>query len=299
VTDGTNTTLVRRQLGRQLANLRTRARITQMQAADHIEIGRATLARLEAGDIGVRLKEVYVRDLLALYQATPTEHAELLGWTAQTRNSKVKPWWHDYTDPELPEWFALYLSLEAAASTLRQYEVELVPGLLQTPRYAEMLLRVPDGYLTEEKIERRVKIRVSRKSLLTQHAQPHLDVILNEAALHRRAGDDGVMAEQLRHLLDTTQQASVSVRILPYAAGIHAGMAAGGPFTLLDFPTDQTGQPLEPPFVYAESLTGALYLNKPDEIDAYRSVWEDIARRALAVPASRNLLSDALKELQR
>lgn len=292
-----STSLIRRTIGRKLRALRERAGITQQQAAIALDKGRATLARIEDGHTAVRFREVDVRAMLTLYGASPEETADLLALTADTRNHRGKPWWHDYTETELPSWFAPYIGLEDAALRIRQYEVELIPGLLQTREYAELVVRVPDGYLSEEEQRRRVNVRIQRQSLLVRPQAPHLEVILNEAALARPVNGGEVMAAQLRHILDVTQRASVSVRILPWAAGIHAGMAACGPFTLLNFPTDSRGEPMEPPLAYAESLTGALYLQKPSEIAAYTMVWEDIERRSLDETASRELFTNALKGL--
>lgn len=149
------------------------------------------------------------------------------------------------------------------------------------------------GYVDQAERERRVTVRLARQSLLSRPRAPHLSVILNVAVLHRLVGGADVMAEQFKYLLDVTQRGNVSVRVLPFAAG----MAASTPFSLLDFPADPVGEVLEPPLAYVDTLTGALYLNKPDESSAYRLIWEDLDDRAIDEAASKKMITTALEEL--
>lgn len=236
--------LIRRHIGRRMIALRTSAGLTQEQAAAALERARATLGRIEDGDERVRFREVDVRAMLDLYRAGPEDREMLLALTAETRNGRKKSWWHDYTETDLPAWFGLYVSLEDSAQTISQYEAELVPGLLQTRGYAEQISSMP-GYSDVQEVRRRVDIRMERQSLLTRTRAPHLTAILNEAVLRRPVGGPAVMAEQLDHLLAVAERASVSIRILPWSAGVHGGMGAST-FTLLDFPADpHTGEPLE------------------------------------------------------
>ncbi len=295
MSDTVGSALLRRYIGRRLEALRRRVGLTQEDAAKALERGRATLSRIEDGDDNVRFREIDVKAMLALYEATAEETELLLGLTAETRNGRRKSWWHDYTETALPGWFGLYVSLEDSAETIRHYEAELIPGLLQTQAYAEQVIRVPEGYIAEDEIQRRVRVRVERQSLLTRPRAPHLSVVLNEAVLHRPVGGADVMVEQLGHLIDVQQRMSVSVRVLPFAAGVHGGMAACGPFQILDFPADQAGDPLEPQLAYVESLTGAMYLNKPEETSAYVLAWDDIQKRALDADASRQIITKAQK----
>lgn len=297
MSDMVGSALLRRYIGRRFAALRHRAGLTQDQAADALQRGRATIGRIEDGDERVRFRDVDVKAMLDLYHASPEDGELLMALTAETRNGRKKSWWHDYTDTALPEWFELYVLLEDNAQTIREYEPELVPGLLQTRAYAEHVMSTPSDYLDEEEIQRRVTVRLERQSLLTRPRAPHLDVILNEAVLHRLVGGAVVMAEQLKHLLEVTQRANVSVRILPWSAGVHGGMAASA-FAMLDFPTDpHSGEQLEPPLAYVDTLTGAMYLNKPGEVSAYQLVWDDLGKRALDAASSREMITNALEGL--
>jgi transcriptional regulator with XRE-family HTH domain len=293
--------LLRRYIGRQFEGLRMRAGLTQEQAAKDLQRSRATLGRLEEGHHSIRFRDVDVKQMLELYGATEEESERLLALSTETRNGHRKGWWHDYTETALPPWFGLYVSLEDSAETIRQYEPELVPGLLQTRAYAEQVTRVPAGYLgDEEEIQRRVNVRMERQSVLTRPRAPHLRVVLNEAVLHRRVGDVDLMTEQLQHLLEVVQRGNVILRILTWSAGVHGGMAASGGFSVLDFPADpRTGDALEPSLVFVDTLTGAMYLQKPDEVRAYQLAWDDIAERALDETASKEAITTALDGLPR
>ena len=298
MTDTVGSALLRRHIGRRFQVLRLQADLTQEEAAIALQRGRATIGRIEDGDDRVRFRDVDVRQMLELYGATEADREVLLALTAETRNGRRKSWWHDYTATALPQWFGLYVSLEDSAEIIRQYEPELVPGLLQTRAYADLVTRAVTGYLAEEEAQRRVHVRMERQSLLTRrpHA-PHLSVVLNEAVLHRRVGDGSLMTEQLQHLVQATQHGNVSVRIVPWSAGVHAGLGAGGGFSLLDFPEDPgSGQPLEPPLAYVDSLTGAMYLTKPDEVRVYQLAWDDLDRRSLDTSASQALIHSVIKE---
>ena len=292
--DMVGSALIRRHIGRRFAALRVRAGLTQEQAADRLQRGRATIGRIEDGDPRVRFREIDVRAMLEIFGASRHDAQVLLALTAETRNGPRKSWWHDYTETALPDWFGLYVSLEDSAETIRRYEPELVPGLLQTRAYAEAATRVPRGYVTEEQVQRRVEVRMARQALLRRPRAPHLDVILGEAVLHRLAATDAMGTEQARHLLEATARGNVSVRVVPFAAGVHGGMASNS-FAILDFPADErTGELLEPPLAYAESLTGALYLNKPDEAAAYNVVWRDLEWHALDAAASAAMIRAVL-----
>ncbi|MGH3587058.1 MAG: Scr1 family TA system antitoxin-like transcriptional regulator, partial [Pseudonocardia sp.] len=183
--DMVGSALIRRHIGRRFVALRTQAGITQEQAAIALQRARATLGRIEEGDERVRFRDVDVRAMLELYGAGPEESRMLMALTAETRNGRKKSWWHDYTETTLPEWAVLYTALEDSAETIRTYQSELVPGLLQVQAYAEEIHRVPPGYTDAETAQRLVSVRLKRQSLLARPRAPHLIAILNEAVLHR------------------------------------------------------------------------------------------------------------------
>ncbi|WP_326553401.1 helix-turn-helix domain-containing protein [Micromonospora sp. NBC_01813] len=290
------TTLLRRHIGRWFTVLRESAGISQDAAARELQRGSSTIWRIEAGDERIRFRDVDVHAMCTLYAVSPETRARLLNLTKETREAPKRAWWHDYTESALPAWFGLYVSLEDSADTIRHFVAESVPGLLQTRDYAEAVTRLPAGLLTEEEVKRRVSVRLERQALLSAPRPPHLRTIINEAVLHRLVGGPEVMAAQLSHILDVTKRHSVSVRILPYSAGEHAGMTST--FTLLSFPNAPlSSDPVEPPLAYVDTLTGALYLNKAEEIRAYDLVWSDLDDRALDEASSREMISNALEAL--
>lgn len=292
MTDAVGSALVRRHIGRRFIALRQAAGLTQEQAATRLERSRATISRIEEGEEGVRFREVDVRQMLELYHAPGKDREILLALTAETRNGRRKSWWHDYTETELPSWFELYVALEDTAEIICQYESELLPGLLQTRAYAEAIARVPTGLLDESEIQRRTKVRMERQSLLTRPRAPRLEVVISEASLHRVAGAGDLAAEQLQHLTDITKRANVVIQVLPWKAGIHGGMACSAGFSFLRFPADPiSGEPLEPPLAYVDSLTGAMYLTKPAEVDVYERAWDDLRARALSPEDSHKMIT--------
>jgi transcriptional regulator with XRE-family HTH domain len=292
--DTVGTALIRRHIGRRFEALRQAAGLSQEKAARQLDRSLSTIVRLEDGKEGVRFRERDVLEMLDLYGANEDDRKLLVALTAETRNGRKKSWWHDYTESDLPAWFGLYVTLEDSAETIRQYQSELIPGLLQTREYTEQLALTPPGYLTEDEVKRRAKIRAERQSLLTRPRAPHLAVILNEAIVRRPVKDDKVMADQLRRLITAGERNGVSVRMLPWSAGMHGGMGSSA-FTLFNFPKDNQGNPLEPPLAYVESLTGAMYLNKLEEAKAYELVWRDLETKALDEKTSKEMIIEALE----
>ncbi|MGW4719453.1 helix-turn-helix domain-containing protein [Nocardia sp. NPDC004260] len=289
--------VLRRHIGRRLEELREAAGLTQKQAAAALQKGVSTIARMEDGNLGIRFRDVDVQAILDVYEVGPDERKRLLAYTTATRNGRTKQWWESFSE-DMPEWFSLYVILEDSAASIREYESELIPGLLQTPDYIEQLARTPAGLLDDAEVQQRVQIRLERQGILTRSHAPRLDAVLNEAVIRRPVGEPGVMFNQLDHLLKVSSQVNITVRILPYESGVHGGMAASA-FILLDFPTGSNGERLEPPIAYVDTLTGSMYLNKPDEFRSYELAWDDVERKALSEKESRQLIISAMEGLQR
>lgn len=287
--------LLRLWIGKQIVAIRERRRISQSELAKRMERSRAHIHRIEAGHTSVRFRSYEVDELLKIIGAT-AEETDRLSAAIATVGSSQRGWWHDYTGSSaLPEWFSRYVTRESAAEEIRLYCVEVIPGLLQTRTYAENIVRVPVGYVDEDEVERRVNVRIERQALLSRPRAPRLTVILNEATLCRAVGTEEVMDEQLAHLVTSGHQANIIIRVLPFAAGAHGGMAACGPFNLISFPAGDDGEPLAPPLAYAESLAGAMYMTEPEQVQAYRLAWADIEARALDEAASKALIITTMK----
>ncbi|MGQ4619747.1 Scr1 family TA system antitoxin-like transcriptional regulator [Nocardia sp. R7R-8] len=291
------TALIRRHIGRRLTRLRGKR--SQDQVSHALGISRSTIVRMEDGHEAVRYTVPNMKALLDLYEASEEDRRLLLALAAETRNGRSKSWWHDYTNTELPEWFGLFVIMEDSATTIRIYESELVPGLLQTEEYAELLYSVPAGFNPPEQLKQRVQVRMERQSVLTRETPLRLETVLNEAVLRRPVGDIGLMTRQLEHILEMASKPNISVRILPWDAGVHGGMTAGTSFQLLSFPDDPSGEPIEPPLAYVDTLTGAMYLQKHGEFTAYEQVWRDINKKALSASDSKTLITSALEGFAR
>ena len=271
-------------LGAHLRRLREASRITPAQAAEAIRATHSKISRLERGRSAAKQRDV--ADLLTLYGITDeTEREQVL---SLARQASTPGWWQQYNDI-LPRWFELYVGLERAASIIRTYEVQFVPGLLQTEEYARAVILIANGRASAKEIDRRVSVRVKRQRLLTQPDAPELWTVLDEAVLRRPPGGPGVMRAQLEHLLEMTALPNVTLQIIPFDVGPHA--AAGGPFTILRFP-----EPDLPDVVYLEQLDSATYLDSPDQVAQYLSVMNEICVQALSKSASKQMLRTLLKQ---
>ena len=246
-------------LGAQLRRLREASGTTREKAGYAIRGSESKISRMELGRVG--FKERYVADLLSLYGVTDTrQRAQLL---ALAQDANTPGWWHRYHDL-LPGWFQPYLGLEAAASLIRTYEVQFVPGLLQTEEYARAVIRLGHGRASTGEIERRVRLRMARQQIVTRLDPPQLWAVVDEGALRRPIGGPAVMRDQLDALIATTRRPRIRLQVIPFHVGGHA--AAGGAFTILRFADADL-----PDVVYLEQLTSALYLDKREDIDQYAS----------------------------
>ncbi|SRR6266699_759684 len=286
----TGSTVPRRQLGRYLRDLRNSQRLTVRAAAERLEWSEAKIWRIETGQVSLRSLDVEV--MCRIYGATAELTGALMGLAKET---KARGWWHAYGDV-IPEGFDVYIGLEEAASAFSWYESELVPGLLQTQRYAHTLIEADNPGVDVDEVDRRVRLRLARQALLTRvTAPPRLDIVLNEAIIRRPIGGVHIMTEQLDQLIKVGERANVSLRIMPFSAGLHLGVMSG-PFVILRFPLNGEGRETEPPTVYVDGFTGALYLDKPNEIGRYDGAFTDIGSMALDEGASRDLIHAAARE---
>ncbi|MGW5354851.1 helix-turn-helix domain-containing protein [Streptomyces sp. NPDC004031] len=289
----TGSTVPRRQLGRHLRDLRNKARLTVRAAARELEWSEPKIWRIETGQTSLRSLDVEA--MCKIYGAPAELTQGLMGLAKET---KGRGWWHAYGDV-IPENFDLYIGLEEAAERVQQYSPELVPGLLQTPDYARTLITEDNPGVDAEEIERRVHVRIARQALLTRVTSPlTMEVALNEAILRRPVGGRAAMAAQLDHLAELAALPHVSIRVVPYDAGLHHGLLSGS-FTMLNFPLGGDGQPTEPPTVYVGGFTGDLYLDKPNEIERYDGAFQAIWRSCSGHKETLRLIQQAARELRK
>jgi hypothetical protein len=187
--------------------------------------------------------------------------------------------------------FETYIGLEAEADELRNYECQVVPGLLQTERYAEALMRAEPHPATEEEVGGRVQARMARKTILTRDRPAYLYAVIDEAVLRRRVGGREVMHEQVAHLVEQSKRRNIMIQVLPNEVGAHAAMF--GAFMLLSL---DLGEPALSEYAYFEHRTGSLLLDKRQETRAYRSCFDEIRGEALDRDASLKLLADIADE---
>jgi hypothetical protein len=287
----TGSTVPRRQLGRYLRDLRNSQRLTVRAAAERLEWSEAKIWRIETGQVSLRSLDVEA--MCRIYGATAELTQGLMGLAKET---KAKGWWHAYGDV-IPDWLDLYIGLEESASRISWYESGLVPGLLQTEGYARTVISADNPGVGDQEIDRRVHVRMARQSLLTRvTAAPELAVALSEAMIRCPVGGTEVMTSQLSRILDASELPNLSLRVLPFSSGLHPGLMSG-PFVILNFPVNGDGRQTEPPIVYMDGYTGALYLDRQHEVQRYSSAFEAIWAASLDETASRDLINRATKEL--
>jgi transcriptional regulator with XRE-family HTH domain len=286
-------TVPRRQLGRYLEQLRENAGLNRKEAARALERSTPTLWRIESGRTPIRGVEVEM--MCRLYGASPKMTEALVGLAGET---KAKGWWQAYGDA-VPAWFDLYVGLEAAATRLSTYHAELVPGLFQTAEYARTIARAHNPGEDDAEIERRVELRIARQSILRRPIDPPvLRVALSETVLGRPVGGAPVMASQLDHLAEVSERPNVTLRVIPLTAGFHLGVLTGS-FTILRFPLNGGGTESEPDTVFSDLFTGAIYLDKPAEIESYTRAFGEIWEASLDEAGSRDRIQRAVEELSR
>ncbi|MDT0269615.1 helix-turn-helix transcriptional regulator [Streptomyces sp. DSM 44915] len=261
-------TVLRIVLGTHLRRLRESRGISREAAGDAIRGSHAKISRLELGRVGA--KERDIADLLTLYGVT--DAAQRDQFLALARQASTPGWWQKYSDV-LPSWFETLIGLEEAASLIRTYEVQFVPGLLQTADYARACVRLGNPRATDRQVERRLELRLERQKLLLRDGAPRLWAVVDEAALTRPMGGPAAMRRQIRHLREMAERPNVTLQIAPFRLGGLA--AAGGPVTILRFL-----EPDLPDIVYLEQLNSALYLDKREDVEDYLAVMDSLCATA-------------------
>jgi transcriptional regulator with XRE-family HTH domain len=270
LTGADNPAVLRILLGAQLRRLREAKRITLEDAGNVIRASHSKVSRLESGRVAFKDRDIV--DLFIHYGVTDEAQLQALRGIAIRANSRG--WWQDYSDI-LPSWFEEYISLEEAAVRISGFEVQFVPGLLQTEEYARAVTLL--GYSNPKEIGRRVSLRMARQARLSGAEPVSLEIVLDEAVLSRPIGGPSVMRAQLEHLIAMSQRPNVTIQILPFKVGGHA--AAGGPFSVLHFAESDLSD-----IVFLEQLTTAQYLEKRDMVNKYQAVMERLRLEA-ATPA--------------
>ncbi|MEV0779715.1 helix-turn-helix transcriptional regulator [Streptomyces sp. NPDC050433] len=276
-----NPTVRRRRLGQELRRLRELKGMTAEEVAERLLVSQSKISRLENGRRSISQRDV--RDLCGVYEVEDNRIVESLMQMA--KDSRQQGWWHAFGD--IP--YSVYIGLETDAASLRVYEPQVVPGLLQTRGYAEALITgaLPETSPTD--VEKRVSVRVRRQERINAPEQPlRLWAVIDESALRRVVGGKHLMREQLEYLVELSQLPHVTVQVLPFDMGAHPGIS--GHYAILEFP-DATDSSV----VYIEGVTSDLYLEKANDVQKYSVMYEHLRAQALNVDQTREFVSDIAK----
>lgn len=264
-----------RQVSAELRKLREQAGMTAAQAAETLGMSASKISRIETGNRGLHVEDVAA--LLGLYRTPERRRDELLDLV---RKSDEQGWWQSQGSG-LPELWKSLIDFESRATRIQNYELAFVPGLLQTAEYTGAMLQGINRAITDAELDNLVASRMARQALLRRPVLQFLAVI-DEGALHRVFGDEGVMRRQLRQLGDAADRPNITVRVIPLQAGAHAGLR--GPFSIMDFPD-------EPSIVFMENQSVGHFLGEKDDLAAYRQALSNMLAGALNPAESVELIS--------
>jgi transcriptional regulator with XRE-family HTH domain len=260
-------TLVRRRLGVRLRRLREQAGKTQEDVAETGIASEVKLWRIESGRTSIKTGDVWA--LAMLYGASVEEAQALAALAASTRGPQTSL----IESGVAPDWFSLYVELEAAASEIETYHAELVHGLLQTEDYARATIAA-NSRLSEDTVERRVQLRLERQSAVLGHHK--VTAVLGAGALALEVGSASIMRRQIEHLRALALEHGIWIGVLPWKAGAH--LAINGPFAILSFEGEE-----DPDVVYIETLTSAHYLEGARDLGLYREAFSELRKRSIPV----------------
>ena len=272
-----------RRLAAELRSLRASSGLTRDEVVERTGINVATMYRIEHAR--VRPQTRTLRTLLDLYGVENDQQAELV---ALLRDARERGWLHAYQS-ELPEQYMTFIGFEGEARNSWNYESLFVPGLLQTEGYARAVITGTLPFASREEVERRVEVRMERREVLRNENPLELWGIVDEAALRRQVGGPAVMHAQLRQLLEATELPNITLQVIPFDAGAHAGMADS--FVFLQFAEEAI-----PDVVSVETMAGELFLEAESDIRRYKLVFEHLRAVAASPDASRSLIASIVAE---
>ncbi|WP_306186570.1 MULTISPECIES: helix-turn-helix transcriptional regulator [unclassified Streptomyces] len=277
-----NPTVRRRRLGQELRRLRELKGMTAEEVAERLLVSQSKISRLENGRRSISQRDV--RDLCGVYEVE--DHRIVDSLMQMAKDSRQQGWWHSFGD--IP--YSVYIGLETDAASLRVYDPQVVPGLLQTRQYAEALIAGALPETAPADIDKRVQVRMRRQERISATENPlRLWTVLDEAALRRTVGNRSLMREQLEHLVEQSQLPHVTVQVIPFDMGAHPGL--NGQYAILEFPDAADSS-----VVYIEGVTSDLYLEKANDVQKYSVMYEHLRAQALNVEQSRQFIAGIAKE---
>lgn len=276
-------TLRRRKLVKELIAARQAAGMNASQLAAEIDLKPSAVSKIEKGTQGLTVRNIKAYARVTGLSKAKTEELLLLA----ANDYSYDDWLVDFSE-DIPDWFALYPELEQDADQIRNYEPELVKGLLQTPDYAEAIIRTDIRNISEEELQRLVELRETRQQVLDRTNPPELHIILNEAVVRRQVGGAAVMAAQIRYLVELSARDHVTIQVLLFDAGAHPGMKTG--FTLLRFPEGFDDMDC----VYLENNNGSVWQEVHDHVAEYSATFDRQRALALSPADSRAWLTNLI-----
>ncbi|MDT0268291.1 helix-turn-helix transcriptional regulator [Streptomyces sp. DSM 44915] len=282
-----NPTVRRRRLGQELRRLREDRQMTAEEVADRLLVSQSKISRLENGRRSISPRDV--RDLCGVYEVEDAKLVESLMQMA--KESRQQGWWHAFA--ELSPSYSVYIGLEAEASSLRVYEPQVMPGLLQTPAYAAAVISGALPEVSQEEVASRVQVRLRRQQRIWEDRTPlRLWAVVDESALRRAIGGAATMAEQLRHLEECSQLPHVTLQVMPFSAGAHPGV--NGQYTIMEF-----SEAADTTVIYLEGGTNDLYLEKPHDVQHYSIMYEHLRAQAYSPDQTRLFVRQLIEEFDR
>jgi transcriptional regulator with XRE-family HTH domain len=278
-------TVRRRRLGTELRRLRDKSGYKLEEVAGELGVAPSTLSRIETGKAPT--KSAYLHQMLEMYGVSEPAARQVL--VDMAREGHRKGWWAAYDDV-LPTGLDIYVGLEAETVGIRSYEVSVVHGLLQTADYARAVLQEVFPRHTAEQIDRLVDLRITRQRRLDEDPPLELWAILDEAVIRRMVGGPACMRGQLEHLVTESGRQGMTLQVLPFSSGAHAGH--GGPFSILEFPERSDSE-----VAYIESGAGNIYLEKDKEVRVRSEAFDRLRAAALSPAESGELISQVAREL--
>jgi transcriptional regulator with XRE-family HTH domain len=266
-------TASRRELGTLLRGLRIQKGWTAEQVAERLMVSPSKVSRLETGQRGASARDI--RELSDLYEVDDETRQHLMELAIE---GKQRPWWQPLGVP-----YTRYVGLEAVATSISDYGLGIVPGLLQTADYARAQLRAMVPELEPDVVEQRAQGRIARQQRLFSEHPPRFEAVVDESVLHRVVGSPAIMRAQLERLLELADSPHVILRVIPYAAG--ALPAPNNKFIILRF-----AQPTVPDVVFIEGLTEDLYREEPHDVETYSTTFRALAQLAAEPDTTRDII---------
>ncbi|MFH9347569.1 helix-turn-helix domain-containing protein [Kitasatospora sp. NPDC017646] len=281
-------TVLGRQLGEELRGMRERASLSTGAVAEALDCTKGKISRIENGRSPVRIPDLTA--MLRLYGVDEPAVHERLAELARTANKRRRGsgWWNEYGDV-LADTYRDFIALEEVASSVRTFQTQMIPALLQTPDHARALTAAGRRWKRPEEIEQFVTVRLKRQQRLTADPPLSLSVVLAEGALRQQVGGPDVLREQLAHLVDVASMPNVTIRVVPFSVGAHASMA--GPYVILGFPSEAAMD-----VVLLDNPSGSMWLEGATEVEAYLELWHDVCTKALPPAESLELIT-SIKDL--